>query len=67
MDPGMTIGIIGICSLLVVNIVGVAYGYGKLTQKVKGIDTRVERIESNLNNRLALSNPGKKKRRGEKK
>ena len=41
----MEAGFIGIGALLIVQLVGFTYGYGKLTQKVNDICRRLNRIE----------------------
>ena len=38
----MSIGVISLIVLAVINLVGLAYGYGKLNQKVTGICTSVD-------------------------
>jgi len=44
---GATIGVMG---LIVVNIAAVAYSYGMLSQKVKDICRRMDRVERIINN-----------------
>ena len=45
--------IIGIIGLAAINIVAVAYSYGKLSQKVNDMGKRLERVEQILNNKGA--------------
>lgn len=45
----MTGAIIGVGGLVILNIVIVAYGYGKLTQKVSDACRRLTRLESIIN------------------
>ena len=42
-------GTIGVIALLVVNIVAVAYSYGKLSQKVNDLCRRMDRVEKIIN------------------
>lgn len=46
MMDGFSVGIIG---LVLVNIATVAFSYGSLSQKVKDMDRRLERIENRTN------------------
>lgn len=45
MDTGITAALIGIGMLVIINIVAVAYSYGKLSQKVNDFCQRVDRLE----------------------
>ena len=47
----MDVGIIAVVILVVINITGVAYSYGMLSQKVKDLCRRLDRVEKAINNR----------------
>jgi len=48
---GVAVAGVSIISLLVIQIITFAYGYGKLSQCVKDVVSRVKRIEDILNGR----------------
>lgn len=49
MDGGIVAALIGLGALVIINIVAVAYSYGKLSQKVSDFCGRVDRLEKIVN------------------
>ena len=51
MDNAIVGALIGVAVLVIINIVMVAFTYGKLTERVIDHDRRIERLEGILNNK----------------
>ena len=58
-------GLVGVMSLVGVNIAAVAFSYGMLTQKVNDLRQRVVRMEGLLNGGHSNPGPNVKKNKGE--
>ena len=48
MEAGILVGFISVGFLVVLNLLSVAYTYGKLSEKVQGLCDRVDKLESKV-------------------
>ena len=57
MEPGLVQGLCTLGGLMVVNIVVVAFGAGRVTQQVKDLCRRVKRLEYAINGKGGDNEP----------